>query len=105
MKLTVVCVFVGVFAVFVCDSSAQIGGPGLGWAIGQQASVSAVSLAIDGALAKADPATLPPELQVNETIICEIFESEIERNRNPYCLPVPLGVHRRSFNKFWKMPN
>lgn len=67
MKISVVCVFVGVLAAFVCDSSAQIGGPGLGWAIGQQASVNAVSLAIDGALAKADPATLPPELQVSDT--------------------------------------
>lgn len=69
MKITVVCVIVGIVAAFVCNSHAQIGGPGLGWAIGQQASVNAVSLAIDGALAKADPATLPPELQVNEMLM------------------------------------
>lgn len=102
MKITVVCVFVGVLAAFVCDSSAQIGGPGLGWAIGQQASVNAVSLAIDGALAKADPATLPPELQVSDT------KSE---NRSPNLsfnfpnFPSCRPVCRRNFNKFWKMPS
>lgn len=64
MKITVVCVVV--LASFVCVSHAQIGGPGIGWAIGQEASKNAVSFAVDGALAKANPATLPPELQVKE---------------------------------------
>lgn len=68
MKVTVVCVFVGVIAAFACNSSAQMVGPGIGWAIGQQASVNAVSLAIDGALAKTDPTTLPPELQVSDKL-------------------------------------
>lgn len=66
MKLTIVCVVVGLIAAtFVCDSNAQMGGPGIGWAIGQQASLSAVSFAIDSALAKSDGSTLPPELQVS----------------------------------------
>lgn len=66
MKVTVVCVVVGVLATFVYDSSAQYGGPGMGWAMGQQASMNAVSFAIDGAMAKAVAAALQPELQVNE---------------------------------------
>lgn len=67
----------------VCVSNAQwpaafgfggAGGPGAaaggppaspGWLIGQGASINAVSLAVNGALAaNSDAATLPPELQV-----------------------------------------
>lgn len=57
--------------VIVAVSQAQLppgaGGPPLtpGWLIGQGASINAVSLAVNGALASnADASTLPPELQV-----------------------------------------
>lgn len=102
MKLTVVCTFVGVLALFVCDLNAQLGGPAFGWAIGQQASVSAVSLAIDGALAKSDSSTLPPESQVCETLSTEANDKKIDY----FILVCDLSsVHRRSLNKFWQMPN
>lgn len=66
MKIAAVFVFVGVLAAFVCDSNAEfgVGGPGFGWVIGQQASANGISIAIEAALAKANPAEFPPELQV-----------------------------------------
>lgn len=74
MKLTIISGIV--LIAFLATSNGQLGGiPGLGfggppiasagWFIGQEASKNAVSLAINGALAKTDPATLPPELQVS----------------------------------------
>lgn len=100
MKVTVVCVFVGVLAALVCDSSAQIGGPGLGWAIGQQASVNAVSLAIDGALAKSDPATLPPELQVNKTLIYMNFRMASNAILNhSFLFRLPVGRGQEELQK------
>lgn len=65
MKIAAVLVVVGVLAAFVCESNAQVGvgGPGFGWAD------NAIAWAVDGALAKADPAAFPPELQVNAVMV------------------------------------
>lgn len=81
MKFTICAMFV---VAVVCVSNAQlapgvggIGGPPAspGWLIGQGASINAVSLAVNGALAaNSDGSTLPPELQVcNKTTT--FFES------------------------------
>lgn len=76
MKLTICAIFV---VAAVCVSNAQLppgagglGGPPAspGWLIGQGASINAVSLAVNGALASnADASTLPPELQVCVAIV------------------------------------
>lgn len=63
MKLSIA--FVAIALACVAGGEAQVAAPGAGWLIGQEASVSAVSIAVNSALAKTDPATLPPELQVS----------------------------------------
>lgn len=62
MKISVA--FVAIALAYVAISDAQVIGPGVGALIGQEASINAVSIAINSALAKTDPTTLPPELQV-----------------------------------------
>lgn len=98
MKIAAVFVVVGVLAAFVCESNAQsaVGGPGFGWAD------NAVQWAIDGALAKADPAEFPPELQVSTHYRMWWFSAKrtnITRIIDFFC------VHRRNCNKFWKISN
>lgn len=81
----------------ICVSSAQwpaafgggFGGPGAGgppaspgWLIGQGASINAVSLAVNGALAaNSDGSTLPPELQV----IHFIYQSQLSAIESMMC--------------------
>lgn len=99
MKIAAVSVFVGVLASFVCDSNAQfgVGGPGFGWAIGQQASMSGVSIAIEAALAKANPVDFPPELQASFNLKKAIGILTIN-----FLFSIP---YRRNFRKFWQTPD
>lgn len=64
MKLSIACVAIVVAC--IATANAQVGGPGAGWLIGQEASKNAVSFAISSSLAKNDPSALPPELQVRQ---------------------------------------
>lgn len=83
MKISIA--FVAIAMACLAISEAQVpGGPGAGILIGQEASINAVSIAINSALAKTDPTTLPPELQVTITLsipfifIFDLFLSQEE---------------------------